>query len=200
MDTKQLLFHGSSVPNLETLENYSKLHGSDQKRVVYLSGSIPYALVYIWSEAKTGTARKWVTSWIRDGIVYYEEQFPDQLRTFYEGVSGYIYCVGESQEIFSMPGREALYYSLNPVRVQSIMPVDDVYQELLRYEQEGKFRLIRFAEMSEERQNELTDRIVTVIKQENLLRAETEHAAFIRRHFTRAWENAMAELRNVRKQ
>jgi len=35
MDTKPLLFHGSSVPNLETLEKYSNLHGSDQQRVVY---------------------------------------------------------------------------------------------------------------------------------------------------------------------
>ena len=60
--------------------------------------------------------------------------------------------------------------------------------------------MIRFAEMSEERQNELTDRIVTVIKQENLLRTKTERASFFRRHFNRAWGKAMSELYNVRKQ
>lgn len=48
------LYHGSKVADIRSLEPRSKLHGSPEEKVVYLSGSIPYALVYIWDCEKTG--------------------------------------------------------------------------------------------------------------------------------------------------
>lgn len=42
------LYHGSSVADITFLEPRSHLHGSQNEKVVYMSGSIPYALVYIW--------------------------------------------------------------------------------------------------------------------------------------------------------
>lgn len=71
------LYHGSDVAGITALEPRSPLHNSD-KRVGYLTGNIPYALIYIWDAKHTGYDRTYVTGWLRDGIASYEEQFPDQ--------------------------------------------------------------------------------------------------------------------------
>ena len=105
------LYHGSIIENIEVLEARSKLHGSDS-RVVYLTSSIPYALVYIWDAEKNNNHTKHVTCGIRDGEVFYEEKFPNQLETFYKGVSGYLYCV-DNEDTYEVNEREYMYYSLH---------------------------------------------------------------------------------------
>ncbi len=67
------------------MNQISKLHNSNQK-VIYLTSNLAYALVYIWDSIKIGTKQKWITCGVKNGIVCYEEQFPAQLREFYEGV------------------------------------------------------------------------------------------------------------------
>lgn len=51
------LYHGSITPNITILEARSKLHESNEN-VVYLTGNIPYALMYIWSDEKNGYITK----------------------------------------------------------------------------------------------------------------------------------------------
>ena len=111
---KQYLYHGSSLANIQTLETRSKLHNSTQK-VVYLTDRIPYALVYIWNEKIYH--QKWVTCGIRDHLVFYEEQFPNQLAAFYKGVSGYLYCTCQTAAFKPVSQRESMYYSLENVPV-----------------------------------------------------------------------------------
>lgn len=48
------VYHGSSVAGITALEARSKLHGSNDN-IVYLTGNIPYALMYIWDGQKLGT-------------------------------------------------------------------------------------------------------------------------------------------------
>ena len=80
------LYHGSAVPGITALEARSTLHGTD-KQIVYLTDSIPYALLYIWDGARSGSPVKHVTAWVEGGAARYEEQFPHQLERFYQGVS-----------------------------------------------------------------------------------------------------------------
>lgn len=87
-----IYYHGSAIANLTELQPFSRLHQSEEQ-VVYLSSGLPYVLFYIWDAEKTGSSRKWVAGWLKDGVSYYEEQFPGQLRAFYEGAHGYIYLV-----------------------------------------------------------------------------------------------------------
>ena len=184
-----IYYHGSAVANLAELQPLSKLHQSEEQ-VVYLSSHLPYVLFYIWDTEKTGSSRKWVTAWLKDGVAYYEEQFPGQLKAFYEGVRGYVYSVLPSDSIQSMPQREDLFYSTEPVKVYHTQEIPDVYQMLLQYEREGKFKLLRFEVASPEKQAELIDRIATYIRESNLLEQDNEHSRFIRKYFVDAWRNA----------
>ena len=184
-----IYYHGSAVANLAELQPLSKLHQSEEQ-VVYLSSHLPYVLFYIWDAEKTGSSRKWVTGWLRDGVAYYEEQFPGQLKAFYEGVRGYVYSVLPSDSIQSMPQREDLFYSTEPVKVYHTQEIPDVYQALLQYEHEGRLTLLRFENAAPEKQEELTDRIATYIRESKLTEQDSEHSRFMRRYFVDAWRKA----------
>jgi len=192
-----ILYHGSSVDNITILEPRSILHGSQNEKVVYLSGSIPYALVYIWDSQKTKCSRKHVTCALKNGVVYYEELFPDQLRAFYEGVSGYLYCIDSTDNIQHMPKtHEEMYYSLKAVQVKKVVFVSDVYRELLRYEKESLFKVDRFNDASKETQAERIEKTAKGIEMCNWYDTDTEKAHFMKHYFKQAWE--LAESRRIK--
>lgn len=184
-----MLYHGSTVPKLTELKPLSKLHNTEQ-RVVYLSSSIPYVLLYIWDSEKTKSSQKYVTGWLNDGIAYYEEQFPGQLKAFYEGVQGYVYSIEQTNDVQIVQQREGMFYSENPVNVRRVTEISDVYQELMRCEREGLFRVFRYEEATAEKQAELTERIATFIAKDKLLERDDELARFMKRYFAAAWEKA----------
>lgn len=193
-EEKNLLYHGSAVPDLTELRPLSKLHDAD-RRVVYLSSSVPYALLYIWDAEKMQCAEKWVTGWLRNGVTYYEEQFPGQLKAFYAGVRGYVYSALRRGDMQPVRKREDMFCCDAPVSVYRVTEIPDVYEALLRYEEQGLFRVFRFEEASAEKQAELVDRIAADIAEENLLGQDSEKARFMKRYFVRAWEKAEENAR-----
>lgn len=187
-----MLYHGTISPNLTVLEPRSLLHGSGQ-RVAYLTREIPYAALYIWDTQKNG-GKKHITAWVKDGVTHYEEQFPQQLQTFYEGVRGWICCLREDPAVEVLEGRQGICYSTHPMPVERILPVDDVWQLLLQQEAQGKFCLHRFQDATPQRQQELTQRIADWILQQDLLHRQGEETDFYKAYFSRSWELARSTL------
>ena len=188
-------YHGSKNPEIVQLEASSKLHNTGEN-VVYLTDSIPYALYYIWDVQHNEYSGKHVTGWIKDGIAYYEEQFSEQLKVFYQGVSGYLYYVSYNDNIKAVKNRENMFYSTDDVTVTKAEQIADVYQELLKYESEGKLIVLRYNEQSVERQNELIDLIASAIIRNNFYSDNMPKQAFMKKFFVEAWTKA--ELRNDR--
>ncbi len=190
MDTeKDFLYHGSSVQGIEILNPISKLHNSDQK-VIYLTSNLAFALVYIWDSIKTGTKQKWITCGVKNGIVYYEEQFPDQLREFYEGVEGYVYTAPKVDTIQCVEKREQMYFSTKPLSITNTIYIPDVYQALCKCQEEGIFRLLRFTDATSEKQQQLIDMISDCIIQSGALCSNDEDSRFFKQYFHDAWEKA----------
>lgn len=189
---KEYLYHGSECIGITELEPRSKLHNTD-KKVLYLTDNIPYALYYIWDEKHNGYNEKHVTGWINNGIAYYEEQFPDQLKTFYKGVSGYLYYTFKNSDIQFVEKRKGLYYSLKNTVVAKVIYILDVYEELLKYEASGKLKILRYKEQSERRQQELVDLIATDIVKANFFKDNGAKAQFMKKHFVKAWERAIKQ-------
>lgn len=189
---KEYLYHGSDYSGIKELEARSKLHNSE-KKVLYLTDNIPYALYYIWDEEHNGYSGKHVTGWIKNGVAYYEEQFPDQLKTFYKGVSGYLYCISKNSDIQSVEDRKCMYYSLENTVVAKVDYILDVYEELLKYESLGKFKVLRYNEQSKKRQNELIGFVSTVIVKSEFFKDNESKAKFMKKHFVRAWEKAITQ-------
>lgn len=182
-------YHGSITPGIKQLDARSKLHNSEN-RVVYLTDNIPYALYYIWDAEHNGCSEKYVTGWTRNGIAYYEEQFPEQLKTFYQGVSGYLYRILDTGNISAVENRTNMFFSTESVPIVESILIDDVYEELLKYEAEGKFTVLRYNEQSEDRQNELVDLIVQSIVMADFYTDNKEKQDFTMKYFPEAWKKA----------
>lgn len=186
----EYLYHGSGIAGIRKLEACSRLHGTDRK-VVYLTDNIPYALLYIWDEKHNGCREKHVTGGIKNGIVYYEEQFPDQLQTFYRGVSGYLYCVLKTPDTQTVESRECMYYDLTDMAVSHVIDIPDVYESLMKYKASGALKIRRYTQQPAEKQDELIDRMAAVIAENDFFRENEEMERFYKRHFGKAWERAM---------
>ena len=182
-------YHGSSIGSITQLKACSSLHITGEK-VVYLTDNLPYALFYIWDAEHNGCSIKHVTGWTKNDFAYYEEQFPDQLKTFYQGVSGYVYCISDCADIHAVENRNNMFYCTGDSTVTEAIYIPDVYGELLKYEAEGKFVVRRYNEQSAERQKELIDFMAQGIIHEGFYTANKEKQEFMKKHFSKAWEKA----------
>lgn len=183
-----LLYHGSVTAGLTELEPRSLLHGTDTP-VVYLTASPAYALFYIWDEAK---GRKHVTCWLKDGTVYYEEQFPGQLAAFYQGVSGCLYALGRDCGFKPMEERESMWYSTAPVSVGNCLEIPDVYTAIQEQIAQGKVVVVQ---MPEARRVELRERLITeILEKELLFDEESPDGRLYVRYFPEAWSAAQERL------
>ena len=183
------LFHGSKTPGISALEPRSLLHGTD-RRVVYLTGNMPFALLYIWDGVRTRYEKKYVSGWVRGGTAFYEEQFPDQLGAFYRGVSGYIYLVNPSEHILPVENREDMFYCEGIVPTVDSVYIPDANEEILKYERLGKLVILRFRDQPVERQRQLTDMIASDILSSGFFQNDPAQAEFMRKYHIAAWERA----------
>lgn len=185
------LYHGSSVAGIDQIRASSLLHGTDGTKVVYLTENRAYALFYIWDAEHNIKEGKHVTAWIRDGMVYYEEQFPEQLPTFYKGVSGYVYYVEGGESFRPVKDHESMWYDTKDADVVKVDYIADVYEELCRYERQGKLKVVRYNEVSASRIEMLYTHFAEEIVSKNLLHTpDTANARFFQTYYKRAWELA----------
>lgn len=180
-------YHGTNIPGISALKAQSCLHKSD-KKVVYLTDCVPYALFYIWNPEKTGCHSKHITGWVSNGVAYYQEQFPHQLEAFYQNTSGYLYIIEGTFE--AVDGRPSLFYSEHDAPVWDVITIRNVYDLLLEYEADGKLVVQRYTEQTEARQQELIDLIAADIKAADFYTNDPEKQAFYAKYFKAAWEKA----------
>ena len=189
---KNYLFHGSYASGIETLQATSKLHGTEDTMVVYLTANPVYALFYIWDAAHNKRTGKYVTSFIKNGKVYYEEQFSGQLKAFYQGVSGYLYCIPHTEGFARVEGREDMWYSEKDAEVAEARYIPDVYEELMKYEAEGKFELISYETVAPERIKDLYEYMARKLVNNGIVKQpDCEEAVFYQTYFAPVWRMAL---------
>lgn len=186
------LYHGSHIGKIEKLIANSKQHNGKEEKIVYLTSNYAYALFYIWDSIKNHRTKKYITAYIKDGIVYYEEQFPNQFYEFYNNARGYVYYV-EKQDEFLNGSEESFYISNNDVDVIKYDYIDNVYEKILEYVDNGLVKILYFDEQSEERQNFLTEMIVQVILKKQLIGSNTENEFFFKKYFVEAYSKALKQ-------
>ncbi|MBQ3598771.1 MAG: hypothetical protein II987_05855 [Clostridia bacterium] len=190
----EYLYHGTAIPNIKILNAVSSFHGGGEQKIVYLTDNRAYALLYIWDSVKNLKTGKHVTAWIKDGIVYYEEQFPEQLKTFYDGVSGYLYRVEKNSSFCPVQNREAMWYSTENATVEGAEYIENVYDELLKYQKAGKLKIIHFEEVEKSRIDALYSRMADSVSERRLTETPNDpDALFYQKYFPRVWETAKAK-------
>ena len=186
-----ILYHGSITPSINKIATNSILHGTTNKNVVYLTDNRAYALLYIWDPSHNIKRGKHVTAWIKEGIVYYEEQFPQQLKAFYDNVKGYIYCVDQNNSFYPVDDSESMWYSSAHAMVNGTEHISNVYDELCKCENDGQLKVIRFEDVDKRRIDDLYNNIAKNIIKKGLIELPNDNdALFYQKYFPSVWEMA----------
>lgn len=191
---KRYLYHGSSVPGITELYANSR-SAERENKVLYLTDNYPYSLFYIWDSKHNLKKGKHITCAVKNGIVYYEEQFEDQLQRFYDGVSGYVYVVNDSEDYMKVSSSKSIWLSDKNVFVSDVKFIPNVYEEIKKQIAKGKIKIIKHSDVDKDKIKGLYDYISKLIIKNNLLDVpESEQAMFYKTFFPQAWESAMKQL------
>lgn len=152
-----MYFHASQTPDIAVLEPRISNHGTP---LVYFSKKRENVLVYLSNAVEkycketgfphTGPWTKWGPyGFTKDGLLQFDEYYPNALAETYQGVSGFIYTVGKIAD----PGEPIeipdAITSRSPVPVLSCEFVPDALAALLQAEQDGLLVIRRYQERTE---------------------------------------------------
>ena len=156
-----MYFHASQTPNITVLEPRISNHGTP---LIYFSNKRENVLVYLSNAvekfcketgfAHDGPWEKWGPyGFTKDGLLQFDEYYPNALTETYQGVPGYIYTVGEISDPgdpIEIPGA---FTSRSPVPVLGCEFGPDARAEMLKAEQDGLLVIRRYEEMTEAQRN-----------------------------------------------
>ena len=180
-------YHGSTVENLTMLEPVSR--GGPARDVVYLTDNRAYCLFYIRDREID-----YVTCGVRRvGIVQYEEKFPGQLKEMYSGVSGWCYGVDAEAEPTRIPG---IWGSRQAAVVVDRTYIPDVYDAVRGEISRGSVAFLRYEDLTAEPRSLNHQGIVRCFLTDSAM--NPQRAAFFRKHFPEAWEEAQNILAQYR--
>jgi hypothetical protein len=180
-------YHASNIGNLKEILPLSTLHGSGEK-VCYFTPYRAYALFYL-RDMEVNHVTCGVDG---NGVTVYHEQFPCQLETIYKGRSGYLYLCDESGSIITAH-TNGVWASNRKVTVSDAEYISDVYAGILKEEEAGRVRVIRYESLSDDKKREIAEMIKNSIIKHNLLAAGSAKAHFFRENFPQSWQLAERE-------
>lgn len=179
----KLIYYHGTMEDLNELNAVSKDHADAQNSVVYLTPNRVYALFYIRDREIN-----WVTCGVReDGVIHYGERFPNQLKTIYHGVSGYLYTCEDNGSFFASKTRD-IWNCNQPVTIIGKEFVPDVYEELIKYVQCGAINVTRYESLSEGEKQDVFEMMVHLILKNDWVNSTSKKAVFFKVHFPEAWE------------
>ena len=175
------LYHGSPIANITELGTRSITHDETKSSAVYLTPNRAYALFYI-----RDLDINYVTCGVtEEGYIRYDERFSGQLKTLYSGRSGYLYCVSGS---FEQTSTRDVWVSKNPVVIESVEYISDVYEEILKFEAIGQVKVNRYENLTYKDKQDVYDMIVNSLYKSGMTDKNTPKAYFYRDNFPEAWE------------
>ena len=84
-----------------------------------------------------------------------------------------------------------MFFGTGDVEISEVVPIPDVYSQLLSWEAEGKLVVLRYREQTRERQNALVDMMAKSIVRHDFYKEDMEKQSFMKKYFVDAWQKAM---------
>lgn len=184
-------YHGSTVPDLTTLQPFASPHSHIKEPRVYLTTNRQLATHYIWDTERC-PVRSPMLDVRDDGTLVFQEMFSGALAYFYKDLRGFIYRCEGDWPVLGVEGMPSGAMVDVPVPIVDVEVVEDVYDHIRSYEKEGKFRYERFEDLPQYRYDIIRGIVLRKIIQYNLLdtAADSRHVAFVQDKFPRYWQEA----------
>lgn len=189
------LYHGSRTGGISVLEPRIADHGAPY---IYFSTIEAVAALYLCNAVERpyywfpyGFTRE------NPGVPVYDELYPDALREVSEGVSGWIYYTDvEEEQVLPFKNIPCARLSMEPVRVDGVIPVADAYAQLLAYEAQGDLIIARYADKTRAELEWYGLAIQRYMAEKQMhLTPECSYARFVRRKFPDVWERFLREIK-----
>ena len=187
MSGEKLVYHCSPTAGIRVLEpSVTKYFG--KPRQVCLTASLPMALFY-------GIRHfEYTYGYTREGVLCYEEYFPDALEKLYRGRAASLYRCARRPDMAATAIPNELVTAL-PVLVAEEIPVPDLWEALLDQERQGALRIVPWARMGAERRAWILRAERDTIVEHGLLHADTPLARYMRETYPESWALAAREER-----
>ena len=140
-----LLYHGSSVGGLQTLQPFTADHG---KPYVYFSTSDISAAFY--AARVIDRPYYWVPyGYSVQGKITYTEVWRNAFQEVFGGKTGYVYCCeADDKNLLKFPTHRSLRLSAEPVAVSHCEKIDNLQDWFLQREREGKLVIQRYESLT----------------------------------------------------
>lgn len=185
-----IAYHGTVVGNIDILRPLDSPYSTLKYPCVYLSTSKALSAIYIWNKPF-----KWMTFEIQeDGLPVYNETFKNGLYEFYNGVKGYIYTCESDFEVDDNTTIKCAVISKNKVPIKSVDVVENAYERILQYEQQGQLKINHFDDLSDDQICKNRNMVIGAIKRLELWKGEHPLSNFVQEKFPVYWKEALQML------
>ncbi len=183
------LFHCSTISGITELKpRVSKRFGGE--KVVYLTSSLPMALMYAIRYFEYTYGYHWIDD--KPAGIYYLEYFPNALKELYGGKTAYLYvCENGDYETTQKPNE---YISRHPVKVLSESVIENVYREFIRMEEGGALEIIRYENATKKTLNWIRKAETEEILKHHLLEKDSDFAMYMKEKYPESWQDAKEQL------
>ncbi|MDC7243618.1 MAG: hypothetical protein PQJ44_06750 [Sphaerochaetaceae bacterium] len=187
-----MFYHGSKISDIkELIPNYS-LHN---EKYVYLTTNKAVALIYTvnaiekYYEDNNLEKPSFIHPWYSYGfnknrLPVIEEYYLNATKETYSGKSGYIYICDVPNEYSNPTNIYCAVVTKEKVKTVHEEYIEDVYEEILKYEKMGLLKIRYFKDNSEAFQKRIDDYIKDDIKKYKLLEnTENNYYVFLKAKF-----------------
>ncbi|MBD5394752.1 MAG: hypothetical protein HDR71_10865 [Lachnospiraceae bacterium] len=187
------LYHGSIIGDIKVLEPRQADH---DRPYVYMTTIDVVAAFYLCNAVE----RPYY--WFPYGfdknsdIPIYHELYPDALKQVSEGISGYIYEVeAEDSQVIPFKNIPCARLAAKPIEVVQCTRIENAYEQFLEYIRQGKMRLGRFEDKTEQQLNWWYSRLVDYLIEKDIVKdPDCSYAVFVRDKFPQVWEKYLMIL------
>ncbi len=182
-----ILYHGSHTANLKILNPQQADH---DRPYVYMTTINIVAAFYLCNAVDR--PYYWFPYGFEHGsnIPIYHELYPNALKEVSEGVNGYIYEVSvKATQIIPFKNIPCARLAIEPVKVTNYIAVENAYDLLMEYVEQGKMKIGHFEHKSEKELEWWYSTLIEYLKEKNMIQIPNcSYALFIKEKFPQVWE------------
>ena len=181
-------YHGTQIGGLTELRPIASPSSNLKEAAVYLSTRRQVALHYASNYKKLPFSSPMLD--IKEDVLIYQEMYSGALELSCKDVSGYIYhCIGD-YEMSEYHGVRSCAVSYVPVPVADVEYIDDIYEEIMQYQKQGKFVYEKYEELPQWRLDIIRGYVMRALKSDILNNPQHPHYLLFQEKFPKYWQEA----------
>ncbi len=178
-------YHGSPVGELNELKPFLSEH---EKQYVYFTQNPIVALLYAVHPVDKPFSY-YPYGFDKDGTVHYSEYYQNAFWDIYKGRQGYLYECDNIPHVGNPTQINGVFVCENAVKVDRMKMIPDLYDHLMKYQQQELFRIRTWDTIPEKELQLVYDDFKHNVEKYNLKQfPHNSMSRFIREHFMEIWK------------